>query len=370
MRKVVIIGGGLGGLTAAANLGRHGVECVVIERNAYPFHKVCGEYVSNEAFDFLNSVGLLPGQIDRFPRIKRLQISTCGGKSAFMPLDPGGIGISRYTLDQHFYHVATDHGVQFKQHTTAENVAFADDQFTLSCNGAIVGADVVVGAYGKRSRIDKQLQRDHTLRPSPFVAVKYHVRTEFPCDLIALHNFEGGYCGVINVEDGVTNVCYLVERGRLKAAGNIAALETAIGRENPLLGEIFFNCQRIMERPLVINEISFETKTPVDHHILMCGDAAGMIVPVCGNGMAMAIHAGKLASETILDYCAGRIPREVMEKEYAAQWHRHFARRLWVGRRLQGLFGDRIMSGAAVNIANYLKPIAIWLVRQSHGKPF
>lgn len=370
MKKVLIIGGGLSGLTAATNLARNGIECLVVERNEYPFHRVCGEYVSNEALPFLKSANLIPGQIDRFPHIRKLCISACNGMSATMPLDLGGIGISRYTLDHHFYNVAAAHGAMFMLNTTAENIRFGNDRFTVTCNGSDIEADVVVGAYGKRSRLDKQMHRRHPLQTSPYLAVKYHARTSFPADLIALHNFEGGYCGVACIEEGLTNICYLVRRERLKIAGSIPALEDEISRENRLIRQIFFDSERVWERPLVINEISFQTKTAVEGHVLMCGDAAGMIVPACGNGMAMAIHAGKLVSETILDYCNGRIAREAMENEYHRNWRKHFALRLWTGRRLQGLFGSRLMSAAAVNTVASLKPLASWLIRQSHGRVF
>ena len=43
---------------------------------------------------------------------------------------------------------------------------------------------------------------------------------------------------------------------------------------------------------------SFAPKKPVEEHILMSGDAAGLITPLCGNGMAMAIRSAKILSET------------------------------------------------------------------------
>lgn len=369
MKKVLIVGGGLSGLTTAIYLARNGIDCLVAERNNYPAHKVCGEYVSNEVMPFLKSADLIPGQIDRFPQIKKFCISACDGRSATIPLDLGGIGISRHLLDHHFYTVAREHGVQFMLNTTVDNIRFKSERFTLACNGAVVEADLVVGAYGKRSRLDRQMQRRHVNHASPYLAVKFHARTDIPDDLIALHNFDGGYCGVARIEEGLTNICYLVRRQRLKDAGSLTALEEAIGRENPLLEQIF-GSERVWERPLVINEISFETKTPVEQHILMCGDAAGMIAPACGNGMAMAIHAGKLAGEIIVKYCAGRLTREAMENEYRRIWRRHFAMRLWIGRRLQGLFGNRVMSAVAVSTVANITPVASWLIRQSHGKPF
>ena len=50
---VVIIGGGLAGLTCALHLSRKGVDVLLIEKNTYPHHKVCGEYVSNEVLPYL-----------------------------------------------------------------------------------------------------------------------------------------------------------------------------------------------------------------------------------------------------------------------------------------------------------------------------
>ncbi len=57
-RQVVIIGGGLAGLTAAIHLAKHNFEVSVIEKNTYPHHKVCGEYISAEILPYLNSLGI------------------------------------------------------------------------------------------------------------------------------------------------------------------------------------------------------------------------------------------------------------------------------------------------------------------------
>lgn len=369
MKSVLIIGGGLAGLTAAVNLARSGIKCLIVEKNRYPFHKVCGEYVSNEAVPFLKSVHLLP-PLDGLPQIKNFQLSACDGRSEILSLDLGGIGISRYTLDHHFYRVAETQGVEFLQNATVENIEFTDGQFQVGCNGREIAADVVVGAYGKRSKLDRKLERTYMVQPSPYIAVKHHVRADFPDNLIALHNFQGGYCGVVRVEGGITNVCYLARRELLKTAGSIAAMEEEMGRHNKWIDRILSNSERVFDRPLVINEVSFATKTPVENHILMCGDAAGMIAPLCGNGMAMAIHAGKLVSETISKFCKSQISREEMEAEYRSNWTRAFAGRLWTGRKLQRLFGSRIISGIAVSTATYARPIATWLVRQSHGEIF
>ena len=210
---------------------------------------------------------------------------------------------------------------------------------------------MVIGAFGKRSKLDKKLNRSFIQRKSPYLAVKYHLKTDFPDDTIALHNFQGGYCGISKVENDTYNLCYLSERAVLKESGNIPEMEERVLLKNPFLKSIFNNSEFVFDAPLVINEISFENKLPVENHILMSGDSAGMIVPLCGNGMAMAIHSAKILSDTIIEQWSKReIDREKLENEYVNSWNRSFYFRLWSGRKIQSLFGSAITSNLAVNL--------------------
>ena len=79
-----------------------GCKVVVIEKNYYPKHKVCGEYISNEVlpyFDWLNI------NIDELKptQITSLQFSSESGRMIETKLPLGGFGISRYTLDHALY---------------------------------------------------------------------------------------------------------------------------------------------------------------------------------------------------------------------------------------------------------------------------
>jgi flavin-dependent dehydrogenase len=102
----------------------------------------------------------------------------------------------------------------------------------------------------------------------------------------------------------------------------------------------------------------------------MCGDSAGMITPLCGNGMAMAIHSAKILSELIIKFQQKKITRDQLEKRYSHQWRRNFSKRLWAGRQIQKLFGSEVASDFAVNLANNIKPVANFLVSKTHGLEF
>lgn len=370
LKKIIIIGGGISGLITSIQLVRTGIPVTLIERKSYPFHRVCGEYISAETIPFLNSLGLFPDPFSP-PAISRLQLSSVNGKSAFVKLDLGGFGISRHKFDHFLFQEAASAGVHFILNTTVDRVHFQDDHFRISAAGQEHHADVVIGSHGKRSVLDVSMGRDFIRKRSPYLAIKYHVRTDHPPELIGLHNFKGGYCGISRVEDGKTNLCYLTHRDNLKEHGSIPEMEEAVLFRNPIIESIFRNSDFLFDKPETINEISFETKKPVDQHILMAGDAAGMITPLCGNGMAMAMHASRLIAGCVRQFCEEpSYDRARLERDYSAQWRAAFAKRLWTGRHVQRLFGDEWSSNLAVGIAQHVKPLANWLVSKTHGIPF
>lgn len=369
MKNVTIIGGGLGGLISSILLVRAGIPCSLIEKKSYPFHRVCGEYISNEAVPFLRSLGLYPEKFSP-PEINLFQLSSVTGRHAQIPLTMGGFGISRYSFDNFLFEIAKAEGVEFFLNSEVTDVTFDEEKFTIQTQRQTFESDLVLGAFGKRSKLDINLQRDFVKKRSPYVAVKYHIRTEYPKNLIALHNFKGGYCGISNIEDGKTNLCYLSHRDNLRTFGTIGTLEERVLCKNPILKYIFTNSDFLLDKPEVINEISFETKSPVFNHILMVGDAAGMITPLCGNGMAMAIHSAKIACELATGFCSAKISRPDLEERYSQQWKKWFAHRLWKGREIQRLFGNRLVSNIAVNLALYVRPVANLLVRNTHGEIF
>jgi len=368
VKNVFIAGGGLAGLVSACLLAKKGVAVTLAERKTYPFHRVCGEYISNETIPFLKSNNLLPDL--HLPQINQFQLTSVNGKSAELTLDLGGFGISRYTLDHFLYQQAISLGVNVLLNTEVEDIRFENEMFEIKTNHQTLQADVVLGAFGKRSRLDVKLHRDFIQARSPYAGIKYHIRTNHPSNTIALHNFKGGYCGISEVDGNKQTLCYLTHRNNLKQYGNIADMEKAVLYKNPFLKSIFENAEFLYVKPEVINEISFARKTPVTNHILMTGDSAGMITPLCGNGMAMAIHSAKIASELVLEFCNNRVTRTELEREYTHKWNALFARRLWAGRQIQKLFGAEWTSNLAVNLVGRVKPVAGWLVKQTHGDIF
>ncbi|MEZ4850774.1 MAG: hypothetical protein R3B93_19595 [Bacteroidia bacterium] len=122
--------------------------------------------------------------------------------------------------------------------------------------------------------------------------------------------------------------------------------------------------------PLAINEISFAARPVVENHILMSGDAAGLVTPLNGNGMAMAIRSANMLSTLILRFFQKEISCSEMENMYAKAWQKAFAQRLWVGRQIQKVFFRSNLIESSVPILNTFPGLLQMIVKHTHGKPF
>ena len=370
---MAVIGGGLAGLGLSIQLVKAGVDVTLFEKEHYPFHRVCGEYVSLESWDHLSELGVPLATINP-PVIKKIYLSSSNGKEVLIDLPRGGFGISRYTLDSKLAEIASLHGVKLLQGKKVTDVDFAGNNFILKCaDGLELNASVVAASYGKRSNLDVKWERPFTKarknKLSNYIGVKYHVGGDHPADTISLHCFPGGYCGLVKIEDEKYNLCYLTNAANLQNAGSIEELEARILTQNPVLKQLLGRIKRLTD-PITISQVSFEKKSQVENHLLFTGDASSMIAPLCGNGMSMALHASKICFESILPFIQKKISRGEMEKNYQERWNKEFTTRLYFGRQLQKIsqndFQMNLLLGAGKRFPGMLKA----LIRKTHGTRF
>lgn len=365
--NVLIIGGGLAGLASAIHLSGQGMQVTLIEKSGYPRHKVCGEYISNEILPYLTWLGAAVATL-KPTTISNFEFTTSNGRIAKAKLPLGGFGISRYALDHFLYEKAIANGCKIIQETVTD-IAFDQEVFSVRTPSQTFTSKIVLGAYGKRSNIDQVLARDFIHKKSSWLAVKAHYSGDFPDDLVALHNFSGGYCGISKVENNSINICYLADYATFKKYKNIEAYQRKVLYKNKRLKSILESSALLFEKPITISQISFDPKQPVENHILMIGDTAGLIHPLCGNGMAMALHSAKIAAELVLDFQNGAISREVLERTYTQRWKANFGRRLFMGRMLAKILSRKKMANFLISIVASFPGLLPFIIKQTHGKP-
>lgn len=371
---VIIIGGGLAGLSASIQLIQAGFSVALFEKEQYPFHKVCGEYISLESWKFIESLGVNLAAM-QLPIITHLLVTAPNGNALQHKLDLGGFGISRYTLDNDLKNIAIKKGVVLFENTKVENAVFKNDVFNITTNTATYTSTACFGSFGKKSNLDVKWKRPFVLekksKQSHYIAVKYHIQIDTQDDTIALHNFKNGYCGISKIEGNKYCLCYLTTSDNLKKNGHsIAQMEQQVLYKNPHLKKIFTQCKHLYAAPVSIANISFSKKTNIHQHILLAGDAAGLITPLCGNGMSMALHSSKLASELLIDFLNHKINRATLEKNYSAVWQKQFKNRLFYGNTIQYFFGNVRLTNISIQLLKFFPSVTHFLIKQTHGKPF
>ena len=369
---LAIVGGGLAGLSLSIQLARKGWRVVLFEKEAYPFHKVCGEYISMESWDFLLGLGL-PLEKWGLPEIHQLYITAPNGESIKAALPLGGFGISRYKLDASMAVIAKEAGVDLFENTKVYDIRFEEGNHQVQTSAGLYTARVTAACYGKKSNLDVRWKRHFMQEDGTenYVGVKYHVKAGLPDQEIALHNFPGGYCGISKIEDGRYCLCYLTRSENLKNnQQSIPAMEEKVLKQNPVLRKLFEEVVILFDEPVTIAQISFSKKTQIENHVICIGDAAGMITPLCGNGMSMALHASKIAASSITAFLDHKITREEMERSYQKNWNRQFAKRLKTGRLIQHFFGRRFWSIALIRSLKPFPFLIRALIRQTHGEKF
>ena len=367
--QILIVGGGLAGLTAAIDLCKNAFEVILVEKNKYPHHKVCGEYLSAEVLPYLEYLGIDLKKLNA-PEIDRLQFSSISGKVLKSNLDLGGFGISRYTLDHYLYEEAKARGCTII-HDSVQDISFKDEEFQIKLSDSeIISSKIVLGAFGKRSSLDKKMNRNFIKKHSGWLAVKAHYENEeYPNNLVSLHNFDGGYCGLSRTEMNTVNVCYLASYKSFRNFKNTEDFKRQILMKNPRLKEFFDSSEQVFQKELSIAQVSFEKKALINDHILMIGDAAGLIHPLCGNGMAMAMHSAKIAAEQIREfYKKDSLNRDDLELKYSQKWKQEFGLRLRSGRMLQKILLNQNLAELSYHLIKTFPALMPQIIKRTHGE--
>jgi len=378
---VVIIGGGPAGCSAAITLAKQGASVVLFEAKTYPHHKVCGEFLSPECAHFLTDLGAADSLRDAgLVEIKTVRVTAPNGTKWETAFPAAGWGITRSTLDMALAARARSLGVDVRE--AAPVTGIEGDLcrgFTVSARSAAsrieLSARAVIGAYGKRSTVDRVLKRRFLDSPQPFIGLKNHFYGPPLRDRLDLHGFPGGYCGLSEVEGGMVNVCLLAHQSAFdQACDGQAADPESFARwmqtQNPYLGEWLSQATPVHQRWMSIAQVPFARKPIIENDVLMAGDAARLIVPLAGDGMAMAIHSGQLAATNMAAFLHGQLTADALRHQYRALWQQTFELRLRVARALQVVMLRPRLLGMGLRLLHTLPPLGAYLVRYTRDARF
>lgn len=332
----VVVGAGPAGSAAATVLAGSGRRVLLLEKDAFPRHKVCGEFLSADALPSLERLGAreaIEGASEE--RMTRGSFHLPGGEVVRFELPAPAIGISRFRLDELLASRAREAGARV---TFSARVLAAEprgpDAFTVRFvhegSESEVDSRAVIGAWGRWDSLDRALDRGFLGRRARFFGWSRDFRPP-PGRLegeVHLYLFPGGYCGLSRVEGGVVNLAGVVsDRAWKRAGGGWDAVVRAARRGNAALDREIATLTPGPIGYLGTGPVFFTSKPATENGILMAGDAAGVIDPFSGEGQAAALAGGVLAGETAERRLTGELSPEECSRAYEAAWRRRFAKR-------------------------------------------
>jgi len=368
---VIIIGGGLAGLALSVDLGRKGHSVLLIEKGSYPRHKVCGEYISMESYRYLNEICPALSEL-KLPKIQKFNLTSTGTNEFTTDLGLGGFGISRYLLEELLYKEAQKYKVVFVLETKVLNVTRDTEAniYQVQTKAQTHTARLVCNASGRRSNLET-LERGQKIKGTNYVGVKYHVKLPRNSEQIEIHNFPGGYCGISNIEEGKSCLCYIVNAKELSAVNkSIPELEKKILSQNKNLEKIFKDADFIFKEAVTVSGINFLIKEPFNGEVFFLGDSAGSIAPITGNGMSMGLRSAFVLVNFIDQYFSEKIDLKELEKKYSEFWNKEFSARIKLSRYFQKLSEYPSLTKMTMLLFKLFPPLAKGVIGLTHGKPF
>jgi menaquinone-9 beta-reductase len=362
---VAVIGGSLAGSAAACALARNRARVVVLEKARFPRPKVCGCFLSHEALPVLARMGL--GEELRkngAETITRFRLVRRDGIAVESLLPKPAMSISRNCLDSLAAGAAERAGAEIRFGTTVLSLeGNLQEGFRVKGPGWELGARAVVGAWGRYSPLDGRLGRTFIRRKSSLFGFGKMLagESERHANRAVLHFFEGGYVGLSRVEQGRVNLAALANsRVAQSAHHDFDSLLDRLSRESPALAADLEALSPLTGPVLLSEPVHLGAHGALAGDVLCVGDAAGVIDPYTGTGMALALLFGEAVAAPVAAFLAGTLDADGLRRAHLRR-HREIAGRRFFFSRL---FRPFFSGGAASQLIHpAAAPLARWAAR-------
>lgn len=371
----VVIGAGIAGSSVAYALAKRGWNVVLLDKHKCPRHKACGEFLSPESRSSLRSLGLESVVRAHHPAvITSARIHTERGASLEIPLPGPAWGISRFNLDAKLQAAAQAAGVRLIAPCPVLGVERSEEGYRVDCGGGgsrspelTIRSRIAIGAGGRSAsqglRGFKPASDERT-----YVGIKSHFTRTDSSPVVDLIFFRGGYIGIAPIEGERFNVAALVTPAVFSKQQPASAVERILEqavRRHPVLAKRLAGAVPVPGTQASAYPVAIRTSPLAWNGMPLVGDAAAVIPPFCGDGMAMALRSAELCAP-LADACLrGQITLEQWKDAYTKQLQEQFAGALRWGERLERILSRPVLSTLLVRLGSFLPGTAERLVRST-----
>ncbi len=311
---VVIAGAGPAGCAAAYMLSGKGLKIALIDKDTFPRDKICGDALSSDVTKQFHLISeslsekleqfqeKIPSNGVRFytPKHQKLDIQFTKPKDKF----GGGFVTKRMDFDNFFFsETAKLPDVTVFQNEKIESVINEKDKIILQSATKSFETSMALGADGAHSILNKKLTQNKVEKDHYCAGVRQYysnVKGFHPDNHIELHFYKEilpGYLWVFPLPNNQANVglgmlSSVVSKKQLNLKKELMhLLET-----EPTLKDRFKEATPLTDIEGFGLPLGSKKRPISGNHFLLLGDAAGLIDPFTGEGIANSIRSGRVAA--------------------------------------------------------------------------
>ncbi len=371
---IIVIGGGPAGSSAAMFLSKKGYSVALIEKKVFPREVLCGEFISKEVNQFLEENSLFNDFLKLNPNpITSFRYSGSTDKEISSEFNFHAYALKRSKLDLFLLTKAGDKGAIIFQPAEVNEISRINEgysvQLKIENQNVNLFSKIVVAAYGKQNIFDKKLNRKCSMISSQLNGIKMHLDRDyfnnFSQHEIQIFTGSGIYCGLNAVDENTVTLCYLYDREKIRTT-NTKMLQH-LADENPKFKSLLkYDFSELFESVPVYGtgDIYFGTRELTDSGIFFLGDAAGVIAPLAGDGIGMAVQSAQLLAGILSKYNLDILKST---EDYNREWRNKFSGRLKTARSIQSLIMNKTIEKIGLNFVSLFPFLLPKLITHTRG---
>ena len=377
-KQIAIVGGGPAGLASAIFLAKQGWQITLFERKTFPHNKVCGEFISPESWYIFKQLDLSDEIYGTNPpSINQLLIADSQGTCLSARLKPlhtlnsTAFGLSRETLDTLLYEKAKSLGIDIKTEYSVYKTQTEGDRVNVAAVDLPTGkssyftCQFAIYATGRQLVSPKNTRIKKSNKNQLFGIKAHFENVRLIEDNVELHSFENGYLGLANIDQNLTNLCFVIPQKILSEyRGDIDSVVENIIEQSPLLQERFREANKASPW-YTTGPLQSGLKRFYEDRCFYVGDSCGAIEPLSGDGITMALTGAYILSNLLNQMEKNDFSIETAGMEYEYQIQQLFSSPIRFGKFLGYMATNPIPAAQLIRFLRFLPSLLDIFISQT-----